>query len=61
MPAKVLSEQVDQLRRVSARLEMVAEEHSFLAEPLVKISETIRACATLLDVLVATKLNTEPA
>lgn len=61
MPAKVLSEQVDQLRRVSARLETVAEEHSFLAEPLVKISETIRACATLLDVLVATKLDTEPA
>lgn len=26
-----------------------------------KISQTIRACATLLDVLVATKLNTEPA
>jgi hypothetical protein len=32
-----------------------------LAEPLLKIAQTIRACATFLDVLAATKLNTEPA
>jgi hypothetical protein len=61
MPAKVLLSQVDQLRKVSARLESVAEEYASLAEPLMKISGTIRACATFLDVLVATKLNTEPA
>ena len=61
MPAKVLLDQVDQLQKISARLELVAAEHSFLVEPLMKIAGTIRACATFLDVLVATKLNTEPA
>jgi len=62
MPAKVLLHQVDQLQRVSKRLESVAEKHSSLAEPLMKISNTIRACATFLDVLVTTKLNNpEPA
>jgi hypothetical protein len=61
MSAKVLLQQANQLQRVSARLASVAEKHSFLAEPLMKISETIRACATFLDVLVATKLDSEPA
>ena len=61
MAVKVILAQVDQLQKVSACLELVAEEHSFLAEPLMKISETIRACATFLDVLVTTKLNIEPA
>ena len=58
---KMLLDQVDQLQKVSALLDTVAEEHAFLTEPLVKISETIRSCATFLDVLVATKLGTEPA
>jgi hypothetical protein len=58
---KKLLDQVDQLQRVSALLDAVAEEHAFLTEPLIKISETIRSCATFLDVLVATKLGTEPA
>jgi hypothetical protein len=58
---KVLLDQVDQLQKVTARLESVAEEHPFITEPLLKISETIRSCATFLDVLIATKLNTEPA
>ena len=61
MAAKLLLTQVDQLQRVSSCLELVAEKHSLLAEPLLKISKTIRACATFLDVLVATKLKTEPA
>lgn len=61
MPAKVLLDQVDKLQKISTHLELVAEEHSFLAEPLMKIAGTVRACATFLDVLVATKLNTEPA
>jgi len=60
-PAKVLSAQVIQLQKVRDRLEMVAEEHSFLAEPLLKISETIRSCATFLDVLISTKLKVKLA
>jgi hypothetical protein len=63
MPAnklsRVLSIQADQLQKVSTRLQLVAEEHSLLTEPLLKISETIRSCATFLDVLVATKLRPE--
>jgi len=61
MPIKALLSEVNQLQKVSARLEVVAEKHSVLAEPLLKIAQTIRACATFLDVLAATKLNTEPA
>ena len=61
MPAKTLLSQVKQLQRVSARLESMALKHSGLTEPLLKVSQTIRACATFLDVLVATKLNAEPA
>lgn len=61
MPAKTLLSQVKQLQRVSARLESMAFKHSVLTEPLLKVSQTIRACATFLDVLVATKLNAEPA
>lgn len=61
MPAKTLLSQVKQLQRVSARLESMALKHSVLTEPLLKVSQTIRACATFLDVLVATKLNAEPA
>ena len=61
MPVKALLSQVNQLQKVSARLVSIAETHSGLTEPLLKISQTIRACATFLDVLVATKLNTEPA
>ena len=61
MPTKVLLKQVDQLQRVSARLESIAEKHPTLSDPLFKVSEAIRACATFLDVLVATTLNAEPA
>lgn len=60
MPGKVLLEQVDQLQKVSTRLESVAATHSYLAAPLTKIAETILTCATLLEVLVATKLSSDP-
>jgi len=61
MPTKVLLKQVNQLQRVSARLESIAEKHPTLSDSLFKVSQAIRACATLLDVLVATTLNAEPA
>jgi len=61
MPTKVLLQQVNQLQRVSARLESIAEKHPTLSDSLFKVSQAIRACATLLDVLVATTLNAEPA
>ena len=61
MPTKVLLKQIDQLQRVSSRLESMAEKHPTLSDPLFKVSQSIRACATFLDVLVATTLNAEPA
>jgi hypothetical protein len=61
MPAKFLTMQANQLRKVSERLESLAEKHSMLTAPLMAISGTIRACATFLDVLVATRLSTKPA
>jgi hypothetical protein len=61
MPAKVLLAQANQLRKVSARLESVAEKLSLLSAPLMAISGTIRACATFLDVLVATRLGPKQA
>ncbi|MDP9268744.1 MAG: hypothetical protein M3P27_10540 [Acidobacteriota bacterium] len=61
MPAKVLTIQANQLRKVSARLESVAEKYSLLTAALMAISGTIHACATFLDVLVATRLSTKPA
>jgi len=61
MPTKVLLKQVNQLQRVSARLESIAEQHPTLSDPLFKVSQAVRACATFLDVLVATTLNAEPA
>ena len=61
MPAKVLTAQAIQLRKVSERLESLAAKYSLLTPPLMAISGTIRACATFLDVLVATRLSTKPA
>jgi hypothetical protein len=61
MPTKLLLKQINQLQQVSARLESIAEKHPTLSDPLFKVSQTIRACATFLDVLVATMPSAEPA
>jgi hypothetical protein len=61
MPAKVLTAQANQLRKVCVRLESIGEKHSLLTAPLMAISGTIRACATFLDVLVATRLSPKQA
>jgi len=61
MGAKVLLSQVNQLRKVSARLESVAGKLPLLTAPLMMIAETIRACAAFLEVLVATRLRARKA
>jgi len=48
MPTKVLLKQVNQLQRVSARLESIAEKHPTLSDPLFEVSQTIRASVTQL-------------
>ena len=55
MPFHAILREVDQLHKVSTRLEALAEKHTPLSEPLITIAGTVRNTATLLEVLVATK------
>ena len=52
----ILSE-VDQLHDVSKRLEGLAEQHPPVSEALITIAGSVRSTATVLAVLVATKLH----
>jgi hypothetical protein len=54
-PIAILHE-VEQLYNVSDRLESLAEEHPIVSEALISISGSVRNTATLLEVLVATKI-----
>jgi hypothetical protein len=47
--------EVDQLYKVSTRLEALADRHPPLSEPLTTIAGNVRNAATVLEVLVATK------
>jgi len=63
-PSAILHE-VQQLFNVSDRLDKLAEKHPLVSEALVGISESVRNTATLLEVLVVTRIATlsglEPA
>ena len=48
--------EVDQLHSVSTRLEGLAEQHEPVSQALVTIAANIRNTATVLAVLVATKI-----
>ena len=54
-PSAILHE-VQQLYNVSNRLDTLAEEHPLVSEALITISGSVRNTATLLEVLVATKI-----
>jgi hypothetical protein len=54
-PNAILHE-VQQLDSVSDRLDSLAEQHPLVSEALITISGSIRNTATLLEVLVATKI-----
>ena len=54
-PNAILHE-VQQLYRISDRLDLLAENHPILSEALLGISGSVRNTATLLEVLIATKL-----
>jgi hypothetical protein len=49
--------EVQQLYNVSERLDSLAEEHPIVAEALITISGSVRNTATLLEVLVATRMG----
>jgi len=54
-PNAILHE-IRQLYNVSDRLEVLAEQHLLVTEALINISGSVRNTATLLEVLVATKI-----
>ncbi len=54
-PNAILHE-VQQLYNVSDRLDSLAEEHPLVSEALITISGSVRNTATLLEVLVVTKM-----
>ena len=55
MPFQAILREVDDLYKVSTRLEALAENHPPLSEQLITVAGTVRNTATLLEVLVATK------
>jgi hypothetical protein len=57
MPSFAILREAQHLYNVSRRLDSLAEQHPRLSEALVGISESIRNSATLLEVLIATKMS----
>jgi hypothetical protein len=60
MPSNAILHEVQQLYKVSDRLDLLAEEHPVIAEALITISGSVRHTATLLEVVVATKMGPLP-
>ena len=56
MPSTSILREVQQLYNVSDRLDSLAEQHPLVSEALVTISGSVRNAATLLEVLVVTKM-----
>jgi hypothetical protein len=57
MAFEAILDEVDQLHNVSERLEGLAKQHSPVLEALLTIAGNVRSVATVLAVLVATKLQ----
>ena len=57
MPLNAILDEAQQLHKVSDRLDSLAEEHPVVSDALVTISGSVRNTATLLEVLVATKMG----
>jgi hypothetical protein len=58
MAFQAILDEVDQLHNVSTRLEGLAEVHPPVSNELLNIAGNVRGTATILAVLVATKLHT---
>jgi len=56
MDSNAILHEVQQLYNVSDRLDLLSEEHPLVSEALIAISGSVRNTATLLEVLVATKI-----
>jgi hypothetical protein len=57
MPFEAILHEVEQLHDVSERLVVLAEQHPPVSEALMTISGSVRNAATVLGVLVATKMT----
>ncbi len=57
MAFEAILDEVDQLHNVSTRLEGLAEHHPPVSDALIRIAVNVRSTATILAVLVATKLH----
>ena len=57
MHSNAILNEVQQLYNVSDRLDSLAEEHPVVSDALITISGSVRNTATLLEVLVATKMG----
>jgi hypothetical protein len=57
MHPKTILHEIQQLYEVSDRLDSLAEQHPLVSEALITISGSVRNTATLLEVLVATKMT----
>ena len=56
MPSNAILREAEQLHNVSNRLDSLAGEHPLVSDALITISGSVRNTATLLEVLVATKI-----
>ena len=56
MPSNGILHEIQQLYNVSDRLDLLAEDHPLVSEALIGISGSVRNTATLLEVLVATRI-----
>ena len=57
MPSDAILHEAQQLHNVSDRLDSLADEHPLVSEALITISGNVRQTATLLEVLVVTKMG----
>ncbi len=56
MDSNAILHEVQQLYNVSERLDSLAGQHPLVSEALITISGSVRSTATVLEVLVATKI-----
>ena len=56
MPLNAILHEAQQLHNVSDRLDTLAEQHPLVSEALITIAGSVRSTATVLEVLVATKM-----
>ena len=56
MPSIEILNEAQQLHGVSDRLDSLAEHHPLVSQALLTISGSVRSTATVLEVLVATKM-----